>query len=538
MKLTTPAFSEFDTPAETARKLNAMFIQLQHRLDVGSVRVGDTTKLDHNGDITCADVTCEDVTAEDVTCEDVDAEDVDIETFTMATGAGADKILTSDADGAGTWVAPAVQVAGSDTEVQFNDGGAFAGDPTFTFNKTSDVLSLDHLDMDGTETDELIDLDRVIDASVTKSAVTVTETRTGTIGSDGHAGFEYEGTISGISGTCPEHHGFKSTVLIPDGSAVTKPSCFEGLLDSDSSGTPPTNAAVFRGFMGLDNIAPPTLNANAAMLCGVSASRSGELFGLFAKAVNWGTGKAIGFWARGQCSGSTDKLRGIGAWLVGAATSGVSAGCFAEPATKDANGLAYVGKGHSLLYHGNLYLHDTTSDPTVTAIANKSHVTEAEDGSLYVENQLEVDGPGHFDNDLTVDYEFKGARCCFDGAENGTPSASRYLDLNNGLIMAAQRGYTMAHAGSIISVSGCGNIASNSSGAEVHIEARINGGEEASADYVTTQVNDTGDKAWYQTGARHGASFSAGDVLTIYLNIVGTLSIASPSGVVEVQFDD
>jgi len=35
------------------------------------------------------------------------------------------------------------QVGGSDTQVQFNDSGAFGGDSTFTFNKTSNELSLD-----------------------------------------------------------------------------------------------------------------------------------------------------------------------------------------------------------------------------------------------------------------------------------------------------------------------------------------------------------------------------------------------------------
>lgn len=100
MKFTTATFSEFDTPAEIARKLNALLVQLQPRLDVGSVRVGDTTKLDHDGTAT-------------------------VGAFTMAEGAGAAKVLTSDADGDGTWETPATQVAGSDTEVQYNNAGAF-----------------------------------------------------------------------------------------------------------------------------------------------------------------------------------------------------------------------------------------------------------------------------------------------------------------------------------------------------------------------------------------------------------------------------
>lgn len=34
---------------------------------------------------------------------------------------------------------------GSNTEVQFNDSGSFGGDPTFTFNKTTNLLSVDHV---------------------------------------------------------------------------------------------------------------------------------------------------------------------------------------------------------------------------------------------------------------------------------------------------------------------------------------------------------------------------------------------------------
>jgi hypothetical protein len=39
------------------------------------------------------------------------------------------------------WNTPAPSVAGSDTQVQFNDGGSLAGDAGLTFNKTTDTLS-------------------------------------------------------------------------------------------------------------------------------------------------------------------------------------------------------------------------------------------------------------------------------------------------------------------------------------------------------------------------------------------------------------
>jgi hypothetical protein len=45
--------------------------------------------------------------------------------------------------GDGTWATPITSVAGSDTQVQFNDGGVLAGDSALTWNKTSNYLTID-----------------------------------------------------------------------------------------------------------------------------------------------------------------------------------------------------------------------------------------------------------------------------------------------------------------------------------------------------------------------------------------------------------
>lgn len=283
MKFITTPFNPGGTLCELAQSLGRMLTHLQERLDVDSVRVGDTTKLDHDGTVT-------------------------VGAFTMAEGAVADKVLTCDADGVASWGDAAVSVAGNDTEVQYNDGDTLAGDNALTWNKTTNVLSIDQ----------------------------------STFGTD---------------------------VTIGDDLTVT------------------------------DN--------------------------------------------------------------------------------------ASVG------------------------------------------------------GDLTVSGEFKGARCCFDGWEDSTVSANRYLDLNNGTIMQSGRGYVMPHDGSLIAISGCGNITSNSASAEVHIAVRKNGTEIGSADYVTTQVNDTGDKAWSVTTSRPSVSFAKDDVLTLYLDItVAALVIDRPGGLFEVQFND
>jgi hypothetical protein len=53
------------------------------------------------------------------------------------------QFLKTDGSGVLSWDAPAVVTpGGSDTQVQFNDGGSFGGDSGFTFNKTAKTLTL------------------------------------------------------------------------------------------------------------------------------------------------------------------------------------------------------------------------------------------------------------------------------------------------------------------------------------------------------------------------------------------------------------
>jgi hypothetical protein len=62
--------------------------------------------------------------------------------LTLPTSDGdAGQYLKSDGSGVLSWDTPA-SVGGSDTQVQFNDGGVLAGDSGLTFNKTSKALTL------------------------------------------------------------------------------------------------------------------------------------------------------------------------------------------------------------------------------------------------------------------------------------------------------------------------------------------------------------------------------------------------------------
>jgi hypothetical protein len=62
-------------------------------------------------------------------------------------------VLATDGAGNTSWVAQtgggATNPAGSNTQVQFNDAGAFGAESTFTYDKTTDVLTVDHFSGEG-----------------------------------------------------------------------------------------------------------------------------------------------------------------------------------------------------------------------------------------------------------------------------------------------------------------------------------------------------------------------------------------------------
>lgn len=52
------------------------------------------------------------------------------------------QVLASNSTGGVYWSTPAAAVAGSDTQIQFNDGGNLAGDAGLTYNKTTDTVTV------------------------------------------------------------------------------------------------------------------------------------------------------------------------------------------------------------------------------------------------------------------------------------------------------------------------------------------------------------------------------------------------------------
>lgn len=64
-------------------------------------------------------------------------------TYTLPAAHGTDQFLKNDGSGGLSWATPTASAAGSDTQVQFNDGGtALGGDAGLTYDKTTDALTL------------------------------------------------------------------------------------------------------------------------------------------------------------------------------------------------------------------------------------------------------------------------------------------------------------------------------------------------------------------------------------------------------------
>lgn len=67
----------------------------------------------------------------------------------ITASAGSGKVLTSDGSGNGTWQTPVMTPGGSDTHVQYNDGGTLAGDANLIWNKTTKTLIVGNLSVTG-----------------------------------------------------------------------------------------------------------------------------------------------------------------------------------------------------------------------------------------------------------------------------------------------------------------------------------------------------------------------------------------------------
>ena len=127
--------------------------------------------------------------------------DIKVHGLTMETGAGADKVLTCDADGLATWETTAVTgAAGSDTEVQYNDGGEFGAEAGFEYNPATNTLTVVNVTLGG----ELKGGRALIQGSRSSNASASQYLQNGPILMDANRGIPMAraGSIIGVAGQC------------------------------------------------------------------------------------------------------------------------------------------------------------------------------------------------------------------------------------------------------------------------------------------------------------------------------------------------
>jgi hypothetical protein len=83
------------------------------------------------------------------------------------------------------------QIGGSDTEVQFNDAGVGGGDPTFTFNQSTDVLTVAAITIAGNLT-----VGGLIESATTTRTGTTTVALLPTVGTKGRRYFVTDATAT------------------------------------------------------------------------------------------------------------------------------------------------------------------------------------------------------------------------------------------------------------------------------------------------------------------------------------------------------
>jgi hypothetical protein len=583
-ELTDIAFSPTDTAGEIAEKLAQLTAMMQERVRFGEVRVGDTTKLDHGGKVT-------------------------VGSFKMAEGARADKVFTSDADGDASWEdaayagktgwevtaagTPTVTIAVSTRTVTLSTVSADVG---YWVNGIKYTLSIN-------KTVEFADTEGTWYIYLVGDTLTAAQTRWGFDGTKCFVCSLYWDATNNevVGGVLNQLHSWQVSERLHEYLHETFGTRWDEGLGVSDGGSDDLNVAAGELFdedievnvtddAGSGTWDQTLTPLDARILYRTGASGNWRQFASSAVPVYLDTnvlqindpnGGGAGVW--GWTAIGVNKYCAY--WVLAGTAQGEPV--FIVPGQEEGGTLNDATGGNAIndMAFGNLPVleHKVVARVIIKRIAGSPYYSieqiddyrsvadepksgggagisdhgvlsglSDDDHTQYVLVDgtrslayLEVDGQADFHDDVVIDGELKGARVCFDGFENAGRSASRYLDLNNGAIMTADRGYTMMHDGSLIGISGCGEVASYSGGAELHIEARINGVEIGSADLTSDsgspggkdRLDGTGHKAWFITGDRGLITFNAGDVLTLYMNFVGTVEFQYFGGVAEVQFD-
>jgi len=309
---------------------------------------------------------------------------------------------------------------------------------------------------------------------------------------------------------------------------------------------------------------------------GSDTGATGVIYGAWTQATNVGTGNGVGYQGYGLNTSAGTGLNAIGVYGYAKSDDGLSTGLYSRPFTINNKGFCFVGQSHFHMSTGSMYI-NVSGDPS-SAVGNKTHILETDDGSVWIEKYLEVDNTAYFDatgtaidsdgqvnintdkklqfrdsglfiqsdsdgnllassddtitltatndvdvtNDLHVAGEMKGSRLVHNCGYSGTYSASGYMRAAGYSSQSNNRGYVMPRSGSVVSLSAFCEHSVHSSDGTINIEVHKGSGlSDASVLMAVESSTLTGTNynlKLYGTAARDTYTFSAGDKLMMYYN--------------------
>jgi hypothetical protein len=194
-------------------------------------------------------------------------------------------VLATDGAGNTSWVAQtgggATNPAGSNTQVQFNDAGAFGAESTFTYDKTTDVLTVDHFSGEGGN------ISNIAGANVSGAvALATSATSANAVAYANVSGTPTLGNISTIN-----IDGNVANVLRGDGSFAADANSSYGdsnvvtLLNAFGSNTITTTGLITGNGGGLSNIAGANVSGEVSFAATANSVAGANVSGSVANAT-------------------------------------------------------------------------------------------------------------------------------------------------------------------------------------------------------------------------------------------------------------
>lgn len=153
--------------------------------------------------------------------------------------------------------------------------------------------------------------------------------------------------------------------------------------------------------LAMDGETPSNYPSNpVGFVASVRTAFAGNTFGAYTQGVqNHASGVGYGYQGYGQnAAAGASGLRAVGLYGFAQATTGIELGVRANPFSTGVNSFAfYSNQGHNHYNNGVTYFYASTA---IQSAVNKTHVTTADSGSVWIEEKLEVDGTCYLDGDL------------------------------------------------------------------------------------------------------------------------------------------